>query len=154
MKTRLAFYKAKNGDIFDKLIAWWTRSPYSHCEIVIGNKWYSSSPRDGRVRKAIIEPNPDSWDYIDVPMNTMDEVLVETLFKKYDGAKYDFMGILLSQILPLGMHSKSKWFCSEICAYVLQNVDKLPYGKEPNWYSPGRLYSRLSEIRDTVEGKR
>ena len=49
MKAKIAFYKAK-GNIIDKSIRLWTRSKYSHCEIVIGENWYSSSPRDKGVR--------------------------------------------------------------------------------------------------------
>ena len=43
---RLAFYKGK-GDWVDKLVRWWTKSQYSHVEVVVGNTWISSSPRDG-----------------------------------------------------------------------------------------------------------
>ena len=35
------------------------------------------------------------------------------------GAQYDYKGILLSQVLALGRHDKSRWFCSEICAAAL-----------------------------------
>ena len=73
MKARIAFYKAK-GDIVDKSIRLWTRSKYSHCEIVIGENWYSSSPRDKGVRvKQIIDDN-GSWDFIetDIEINKRD----------------------------------------------------------------------------------
>lgn len=50
--VQLAFYKAK-GDWVDKVIRWWTSSKYSHCEVVIGDEWFSSSPRDGGVNAKI-----------------------------------------------------------------------------------------------------
>ena len=38
------------------------------------------------------------------------------LFRKTKGSKYDFIGILFSQVLPIGLHSKSRWYCSEWAA--------------------------------------
>ena len=49
--VRLAFYKGE-GDWVDKLVRWWTKSQYSHVEVV-GNMWVSSSPRDGGVNAKI-----------------------------------------------------------------------------------------------------
>ena len=49
MSVQLALYKGR-GTLFNALIRWWTRSPYSHCELVINGTCYSSSIRDGGVR--------------------------------------------------------------------------------------------------------
>jgi len=140
---RVAFYKGK-GNWVDWTIRKWTRSPYSHCEIVIDNTWYSSSARDGGVRKKNIYHNPENWDFIDIKIQVNDENIIKMFFNKQIGKKYDYVGILLSQVIPLHKDIKNRWFCSEICAYALQLIGMLPKDKRPNWYSPGRFYKKLS----------
>jgi len=47
---RLTLYKAP-GDTYDRFIRLWTRSPYSHCELVLPDgRFVTSSPQDGGVR--------------------------------------------------------------------------------------------------------
>ena len=134
MNARIAFYKAK-GDIIDKSIRLWTRSKYSHCEIVIGKNWYSSSPRDKGVRAKQIVNDFSSWDFIetDVEINKLNEV-----YLKYKGSGYDFLGILLCMIIPLKRDNNKKVTCSEFCAEVLGY-------SEPEMYSPERLYKTLTK---------
>ena len=134
MKAKIAFYKAK-GDIVDKAIRLWTRSKYSHCEIVIGENWYSSSPRDNGVRAKQIVDDHVSWDFIetDIEINKLNEV-----YLKYKGSGYDFLGILLCMILPLKRDNNKKVTCSEFCA------EALGYS-EPEMYSPERIYKTLTK---------
>ena len=129
MKAKLAFYKGP-GDITDKAIRWYTDSEYSHVELVIENMWYSTSPRDLAVRAKKIAPRDGHWDYVEVDV---DELSVASLYAATKGAKYDFLGIVLSQFMPLDIHSRKRWFCSEFCAEAL----KL---KDSNKYSPEDLY--------------
>ena len=133
--VQLAFYKAK-GDWVDWLIRKWTKSIYSHCEVVIGDEWFSSSPRDGGVRSMRMESyNAEHWDIIDYPgVSTID---VFDLFRKTKGSKYDFIGILFSQVLPIGLHSSTKWYCSEWAA-------ELKYDKTD--LSPQELYELVSKV--------
>lgn len=127
---RLALYKAP-GDISDKLIRLWTRSAYSHCELVLPDgRFVSSSPRDGGVRAKILDADPDSWDFLPLPW--LEQSAVEALLETEAGAGYDWPGILGSQIFPLGMQSRSRWFCSEFCA-AAQGLE------HPQRYSPGAL---------------
>lgn len=132
---RLALYKAR-GNLFDRLIRIWTGSIYSHCELVMPDgRFMTSSPRDGGVRTKVIDQDPDTWDFIDLP--GADQAQIEALFKRLDGAGYDWLGIVFCQILPFGLNSHSRWFCSEICAHALGYPD-------PASYSPGRLAKALS----------
>lgn len=108
MKAKIAFYKAK-GDWVDLLVRVWTNSPYSHCEIVLGKNWYSSSPRDGGVRVKQIIDNCNSWDLIEVDI---DEERLYQKYREYRGNGYDFKGIFLSNILLFGWYSKDKMTCS------------------------------------------
>ena len=133
--VRLAFYKGK-GDLVDKVIRWWTKSQYSHVEVVVGDTWYSSSPRDGGVRSMVMKSyNTEHWDIIDYPgVSTVD---VFDLFRRTKGDDYDFIGILFSQVLPLGIQSKSKWYCSEWTAKLKYKNSKL---------NPQELYELVSNV--------
>lgn len=58
--VRLALYKAP-GDLYDRAIRAWTRSPYSHCELVLsGGRFVSSQPRNAGMRAKMIKPNLES----------------------------------------------------------------------------------------------
>lgn len=85
----LALYKAP-GTRLDRLIRWRTGSIYSHVEIVIGSSWYSSSPRDGGVRRREIVPKPGHWDL--VPLDADIERVVQ-LYSRTMGQGYDWLGI-------------------------------------------------------------
>lgn len=131
--ARVAFYKAKHGNIVDKAIAWWTNSEYSHVELVCCGLWYSTSPRDLRVRRQKLIPKESHWDYIDVDI---DPAWVDKLFENTQGAKYDWTGIFLTQFIPLDIHNRKRYFCSEWVA------DALKFQK-PHSYSPEDLYKKL-----------
>lgn len=141
MTVRLALYKAP-GKLSDRLTRTWTRSPYSHCELVLPDgRFVSSSPRDGGVRAKVIEPDPAVWDFLPLPW--IQPAHVEQLLEQEAGAGYDWLGILGSQILPTGIQSGSRWFCSEFCASVL-GLEK------PQCYSPGQLAVMLHCCKDVA----
>jgi len=136
----LAFYKAKKTKL-DKAICFFTRSKYSHVEMIVGplngtsGMSISSSGRNGGVKERKINFNPERWDIVEVPWGPDDAVNV--LRGELD-KPYDFFGILFSQFFNARLHSKSRWFCSEICAYGLNM-------SEPHRYSPGDLYLAIQE---------
>jgi len=115
LRTKLAFYKGK-GTWVDKLIRWWTSSPYSHVELVVGDQWYSTSPRDNGVRSKVIVPKEENWDYLEVEVDTD---WLTKVFDKTKGQKYDWWNIFFTQIVPLEIERSDKWICSEWCGYVL-----------------------------------
>lgn len=126
MKLQLAFYKGK-GNIYDKLIRFWTDGPYSHVELVINDVCYSSSPRDGGVRKKQINLKSGNWDVFDLDSNQYQEAeiirFVEGEIEK--GAKYDWMGIFFGQFIRfLNLQDPNKWFCSEFCSWPLKVKEK------------------------------
>jgi hypothetical protein len=129
---KIAFYKGE-GDWADKAIKIWTRSEYSHVELVVGNEWTSTSPRTLKLEQRILSYNPDHWDMfgVEVDMDRFDK-----LYKRYKDCKYDWTGIFLSQFLPLNIEDPDKLFCSEWCAMVI-GMDK------PNQYSPASLHKKL-----------
>ena len=136
VKAQLAFYKAKHGNFVDKAIAWYTNSEFSHVELILNGWWYSTSPRDLEVRRKIIRPNPDRWEFVDIGV---DKEHVLALYEKTKGSKYDWLGITLSQFINANIHDSQRWFCSEWSATAM----KIP---NANRYSPEKLYRRVKEI--------
>ena len=136
MKAKVAFYRADNTDAQwdDKLIAWWTDSKYSHCELVIDDIWYSSSPRDGRVRAKEIIPAEGHWDFVDVEI---DREWFYKFYKENEGKSYDYLNILCDQIIPCGLQNPNKWICSEFVGTGIF--------KEEFKGSPQDLYERLTK---------
>jgi hypothetical protein len=135
---KLALYKGTRPGVpglFNRLIRWWTNSPYSHCEIVFSDGISaSSSIEDKGVRFKYIEMSPDKWDLIDLPNS--DELYARNFFQQNLGKKYDILG-LFGFIWRRGTNSKDKYFCSEICASSLQL-------NKPENYSPGSLADRYT----------
>jgi len=121
MTTRIAFYK-KDSTLFDRLIGWWMRGPYSHCEMVVSDPGidgksdcYSSSLRDGGVRFKSILLDPAHWDVYEV---YMDPEAVKAWFLPRIGAKYDLLGFLGFIIRPIP-DDYEKFFCSSACMFSL-----------------------------------
>ena len=139
----LALYKGK-GTLFNRLIRLWTRSKYSHCEIVMPDgRWLSASAMDGGVRAKRIVLNLEHWDLIPVPW--ADAAYIERVFKEDLYKPYDWLGLLGSQVLPLAIDSIRRMFCSKLCAKLLGFA-------MPERYSPallGEVVLRIHAITTT-----
>ena len=116
----LALYKGPAKGFFDKLVhavvrvATWSK--YSHCELVINGVCYSSSFRDGGVRKKSIDLTSGKWDLISIDIN--DEGRALRRFAEREGRKYDWIGAILS-CTPWQRKESSKEFCSGANAHTL-----------------------------------
>lgn len=142
MAIYLALYKGK-GNWVDKLVRFFTKGKYSHCEIAIKKsrveghydyqEWfecYSASPRDNGVRCKIINVSDRvKWDLI--ALNGIDESQIHAYFELTKGRKYDFWGAVG---VVLGFRQKrEKFFCSEWCFNALRRSDQ-------GWrFSPNQL---------------
>lgn len=134
----LAFYRGE-GKIVDRLVRWWTQGKYSHCEMVFSDGMYFSADAwSNKVRYATIKANPANWDFVELGINPKEELAVRAWCDSQNGKGYDWVGILLSQILPLKAHSKRRWFCSELCVAALQTVGRLS-GIRPQDIDPSEL---------------
>lgn len=123
----LAFYKGLGKTRWqrcqDAAIRLATRGRYSHVELIAGSalnddlaQCLSSSGRDGGVRAKRILLKPESWDLVELRIDPAKPV---QFICDRIGARYDYKGILLSQVLAFGWHDEARWFCSEICAAAL-----------------------------------
>ncbi len=135
-----AFYKDNRpglAGIYNRLVRWWTKSDYSHVELVLstGLSW-SASYDDGGVRAKYIDFDPDKWDFIDLPAHL--EPAAETWFEAHNGARYDLLGNLQFVVAPVN-HANGRWFCSEAVAAALGFPD-------PWRFTPGTLASVLNGL--------
>lgn len=121
---KLAFYKAKTGDILDKIISFLTNGQYSHVELVFDDICFSSSYRDSGVRFKQIDLNDDHWDIVDISDIQLDYDNVNLFCKKQLGKKYDLIGTIFGGGLNLDIQDKNKWFCTEIILVSLFNGNK------------------------------
>jgi hypothetical protein len=136
------FYKAKYGTLVDKIIGWYTRGQYSHCEIYFPtqNVCISSSGRDGGTRKKVI-PYDFHWDKI--VLDKVDEEKTFNYASQLLGRPYDWVGIIFSQIIDLGYQEPNDYFCSEFVSEVLQDSCGLHLDTQPNRICPNALYKIL-----------
>lgn len=112
----LALYKGK-GKVGNALVRWWTRSPYSHCELVVDGWWYSSSLMDGGVRSKPITLTAEHWDLIPLPGSLRPQILSH--FDATRGQRYSWLDLIRSQVFNANADERGAAFCSEWCAAAL-----------------------------------
>ena len=134
---KIHFYKARNGKIGDKIVG--IVSVFSHVELEINGVCYSSSNRDYGVRSKIIDTsNKQKWVSFDLKKDIeVNRCLL--YFESVRGQKYDWLNILLTQLIKLDIQSDNKQICSEFVANCLglENAHK---------YSPESLFFKLKEL--------
>ena len=127
MTVTLAFYKGRARTRLKRFQDWsvrfGTRGKYSHVELIAGPARHgdfavclSSSGRDGGVREKKILLTHEAWDLVELDI---DPDQPEQFIRERIGARYDYCGIVFSQVLSFGRHSEARWFCSEICAAAI-----------------------------------
>lgn len=142
----LAFYKHKRERkgikntlfrLFDDITRFFTHGKYSHCELVFkatkDNRYicYTSSNRDGGVRKKVMELPADRWDLVEVKVEYRQ---IFNFYMKTIGCKYDLCGAI-GVVTRFG-NNKHRYFCSEWCAEAIEL-------KDPHKYSPNSLYKYI-----------
>lgn len=132
----LALRKRKGG-LWAWLIRRWTRSDYDHCELVVGQCWYSSLLWSGGVRRLDSQP-PGEWDFVSIPWANDDEI--ESYFYATDAYGYDWLAIL-GQVVRGRWQLKQSAMCSEWCAAAIG----LP---QPWAYDPGMLGETVERITE------
>ena len=123
-----AYTPHKWHDFGGRAICGWTRSPYSHVEIVINGVCYSSSLRDGGVRAKPIDLNKPHWRVI--PIDWRDEDAALRVFRRYDGEPYGWTDLLTQHVLRLPI-SDPGLLCSELCALMLGLPESTARGMTP-----------------------
>ncbi len=166
-QIKIAFYKGDPGRLH-RFIRWWTKSKYSHAELVMpdGETWWSISPfldSDVSPRHRPMLEHPDRWDYLTFDLNWRKPVReyqmtqLNKFIEETRGHRYDWIGMLLSQCTPFLIKRRDKWYCSEWIAHALVNSrivmwDNLKIYDTPDM-SPGKLYDILLETKLCNEAK-
>jgi hypothetical protein len=123
MIIKVAFYKA-HGDYINKIVRWWTKSKYSHAELILpdGITWIGISPFKGSMLKAKHKKHYSEleWDFIELKITEEQLMVINEFYDSTKGARYDWVGMTLSQCLPFHVKQKGKWYCSEWIAYALR----------------------------------
>lgn len=135
---QIAFYKSRKR-LFNRLVCWWLKGPYSHCELVLQtlpdgtSQCASSSFTDGGVRLKHMVLDPAHWDLVEVP-GSIAKAWAWTVEHEDDG--YDLLG-LLGFMWRRQSGEQRKWFCSEAVAAMLG----MP---EPWRFDPMNLWATLT----------
>ena len=146
-------FKHKVSDNFltrmkQELIKKWTKSNYFHVEIVIGDNWIEADNDIGLVKHKL-RPYSDKYDYIDIeiPDCAVNIDNVNSFIDSQMGAKYDWTGIYLSQVIKLGVDRKNRWFCSELVSRIMQmyGIEVFQYIKPEN-VSPQGVFELLMTV--------
>lgn len=134
---RIAFYKSTRPGlpgIYNRLVRWWTRSDFSHAEIVFSDGMAASSSfADGGVRFKRIAFDPAHWDFVDI---AGDEKAARRWYAEREGRAYDVMGNV-GFVLGFVPDGQDKFSCAESVAAALGYA-------EPWRYSPAILHSVAS----------
>lgn len=152
-KIKIAFFKGDKHKFHHRFIRWWTKSHYSHTEIVIDEHvWTSVSPFlytqvASRIRTQVDE---NDWDYLEFLISDSELTALKEFISETTGDDYDWLGMLLSQVMPFIIKGKGKWHCSSWVAHALcwagiVRRRKLGIYEIPDLH-PGKLYEILSQI--------
>ena len=147
MFVRVLFKRAENFGLWSKLIAWWTKGPYSHTEIWLCNEpedalCYSSQEKTGS-RFKILNVK-DTFDYVSISENNKDGQRLYDYCTKLPHYKYDWLG-LFGFLGPYKIHDDRDRFCSEICFEVLEENGFFDNDEERWQVSPNYFAKILSE---------
>ena len=123
MKIWIAFFKGK-GAFINKIVRSWTKSPYSHAELILNDSetWLSISPfmkSQVSSRKNLLY-NPAEWDFVEIEVTEEQHDTIEQFYELTKGCGYDWVGMILSQFLPFRIKQKNRWYCSEWIVYALR----------------------------------
>lgn len=145
-KLYISFHKPKS--LLGYLISLRTLGKYSHCEFIFNDYVYFSNPGGGvRMKPFIYKPFMDIFE-IKLPF---EKVKFIEEFMKLKDKDYDYWAIFLSQLLELGIEHHDKFFCSELCLFLLNKLidDSLTFNLKsikPSDFSPWKLFRYLKEM--------
>lgn len=142
---RVAFQKA-DPSFYAGLIRWWTKSEYSHCELLFSDGLlFSSHVADQGTRYVRNQYlNYLYWDVLEIPITDEQEKTMREFCDSELYCRYDWWGILFSQFIRMQREDPDKWFCSEVCTASWQQIGMFS-GNSPCTFSPGKLYKRMRE---------
>lgn len=147
---KLAFFKAKYGNFYDKLVAWFCRGGYSHVELVFSDGVsFSSSPRDGGTRFKNIDVNNGHWDILEIPCAPDKEARIRRWCHSECDKNYDWFaiyGYVFGAVIGWAfgadkcLNDKNHWYCSEVCMSAIRKFDVLPIDEDQVLVHPNAAF--------------
>ena len=136
MIIQVAFYK-KPGTTFDKFVRWRTKSQYSHVELLIDGWGYSSSNRDGGVRRKVLDTSW-GWDLYEIKLTDAQALRLQYFWANTQGCRYDKLGLVGFLFGITALQHEDRYSCGEWCAGALGFDD-------PEIFTPQKLLESLPE---------
>lgn len=122
MNICIALFKGE-GEWHNAVVRRWTKSIYSHAELLLPDDTsITITPfnRAGITREPFDPEDEGDWDFVCIPINPMQLVKIENFYEQTKGQKYDWIGMIASQLLPYHIKHQKRWYCSEWIAYALR----------------------------------
>lgn len=138
-KMYIVFYK-DNFKWWSRLIKWWTNSNYSHCEFYDGEYLIGIS-NEQKVRMKKQPLNEKKWDIFE--LNVDIKTTIHNFYIETQGSKYDWLGILLSNIFNFHRHNKDKYTCSEWVSTIIDRELNIIVPKNYYQITPQDIYEIL-----------
>lgn len=134
-------YKTINP--FNWVIALRSGGKYSHCEFIFKDEqMFGASFTDGRVRfEHYMYGN--SHEVYNTNLTNEQEYALRGDCSRYQGRRYDYLGLVGFVFKSDDFQHQSKWFCSEIMAYLLMKHANYNPPKAPCRIHPSRLFESL-----------
>lgn len=139
----------KGSGLFDRLIQWWTRGPYSHTELIFpSGERHTSIPGVGtgwQTPIIMIDGVPAARVDWTIERVDADEERVRSWCSEHIHDRYDWPGIFFSQLMPMKSQAGSRYWCTEA------NVEALQFGYclqlryiDSRLMNPNSLYQLLT----------
>lgn len=153
LELTVAFYKGE-GLRRDKVIRWWTGSPYSHVELVMPSGMIAGirPPYNPYISKrAAGELAEEEWELVKLPVTEKQLKKVKDFIESTKGQGYDWVGMIASHLTPFKVKFPKKWYCSEWVLYAL-SVAKIFNWKDLKPYNlaripPGKVYDIIMRVK-------
>lgn len=145
----VAFYKGE-GESRDRIVRWWTGSPYSHVELIMPNGTMAGirPPNDPYIRRrSLVGIREEEWEFIDLSVTEGQLKTIWQFIESIVGYGYDWLGMIASHLTPFKVKLPNKWYCSEWVLYALlaANILKAKPYNIPR-IPPGKLYQMIRKI--------
>ncbi|MCW8886883.1 MAG: hypothetical protein OQK12_16785 [Motiliproteus sp.] len=143
MSVQVAFQKS-DGSLIHKLICWWTKSEFAHCEVVVDGIGYGMKGSiDGlHTRKEFLSWQ---WDFVAVDW---DKYQVLKFIDQNKDTKYDFSNFRARVGRLFGDDNPLKDDCAEWVVLIAAHChDARFHGRNPSKYKPADIYQKLTGKR-------
>jgi len=120
---RIGFYKGTS--FWDKIVAYFSKSPYTHTCLINGNEKIEARLDTGVVKTSIFN-YPGKWELEIAEINMLPEETGMAIWKWAEtliGKHYDILGAIGTRVPIFPIQSKRRWFCSELVESCLRKYD-------------------------------